>query len=318
MKNKGWFAPWGICFILCGVGLVISAGVQASESAERRGQFKILTYNIWGLYPIAGGKAQWRYPQISKRLEGYDIVGIQEAWDTETRVLIRENHQAEKYPYLAQAPKIHQLMGGNGLLILSRFEILDTDFLKYKSCIGSDCLARKGVLFARLRLDDGSTVDVYNTHLNAWFPSVLKQGASVRVRRRQIAQLTDFILSKSSGRRFIVLGDFNTHPGSLNYQQVIESLNVQDLYREAYPDPRAVSKKLYSGHTYYQGWNTWVPSIPVPVMKPKRIDFIFGSSGLHPWEVAAAKVEFTDRVPHEGEGQHLSDHFGVSATIAYQ
>lgn len=59
-------------------------------------------------------------------------------------------------------------VGDGGLLILSRFPIIESEFYGFKTpALLSDSLAYKGVLYAKIDVgaEDGSTLQVFSTHV---------------------------------------------------------------------------------------------------------------------------------------------------------
>jgi endonuclease/exonuclease/phosphatase family metal-dependent hydrolase len=76
-----------------------------------------------------------------------------------------------------------------GVFIFSKFVITQTKKTLFgSSCTGSDCLSSKGVVYARVRLEDGIWVNVFATHMQAW-PGIQTQ----HVRSEQTARIKHFI-----------------------------------------------------------------------------------------------------------------------------
>src|SRR5205085_1083164 len=88
------------------------------------------------------------------------------------------------------------------------------------------------------RLPDGRGIDIFNTHLS------LPQFVSLELFRRggrmgygdnqarEIDRLTDFIESKRTSDRYVVLGDFNSLPASPAYNRLLERLKISDPFPE--------------------------------------------------------------------------------------
>ena len=54
-------------------------------------------------------------------------------------------------------------MTDGGLLILSRFPILESEFVPYEYGVFSDSIANKGVLYAKIMIKE-ETMHLFNTH----------------------------------------------------------------------------------------------------------------------------------------------------------
>lgn len=264
------------------------------------GALSLLTYNIWGLYPIAGGRARWRYKEIGKRLAPFDIIAIQEAWDKKTDAVVRNSD----FPFISYGRRAHHLVGGSGLITLSRYPILETEFLRYQNCVGFDCLADKGVLRTRILLPDHTQIDVYNTHLNAGVHIGLD--LSDKVRERQLEQLSKWIESRSQDLTAIIMGDTNSPEDSVNYDQMKQSFQALDLYRLFH-----FSGPEYLGYTWDAQENAWIPQLPEWMMQPMRIDYIWLRGCKNPL-LYDARVAFKENVK---KGKPLSDHFAVHVEV---
>jgi endonuclease/exonuclease/phosphatase family metal-dependent hydrolase len=195
--------------------------------APAHGQFdlRVLSYNVHGVQQP--GLDQTRHREIGIWLrhlreqgKGPMIVGIQEAFHERTYDLVQES----QYPYVHFGPQLKFPRAGSGVVILSEFPIYDGDDQAYHTCFGVDCLARKGIVRARIAVPGlPVTLQMLDTHLNASYsgaqPPSEKQGELVRI--SQINQARDFYWSgfDSSALTFFT-GDFNTDPGEYAYHNL--------------------------------------------------------------------------------------------------
>ena len=110
-------------------------------------------------------------------------------------------------------------MGGDsGLVTVSRFPIIESEFTAFKYGVFSDSYAMKGVLYSLVKIQ-GEYLMVFNTHLNAsYFGTDFKAlAASIQTRQMQLEHLRDFINLKLdyhlhfTGKvpLVILLGDMN-------------------------------------------------------------------------------------------------------------
>ena len=104
-----------------------------------------------------------------------------------------------------------------GLVILSRFPIIEHDFEPYPYGVLSDGLSYKGILYAKILVRPGHVLHLFNTHTQAsYFDSDLETFAKTfETRARQLEHLRAYIAWKTADAReglIIVAGDFNV-PG---------------------------------------------------------------------------------------------------------
>jgi hypothetical protein len=95
-----------------------------------------------------------------------------------------------------------------GLIILSKYPIIECSAMTYSSSSGSDKLANKGIIYARIQIgpSEGDYIHVFNTHIQSHTYS--------ETRLAQISELMVFISGiiksdKEYIRPILVAGDFN-------------------------------------------------------------------------------------------------------------
>ncbi len=95
-----------------------------------------------------------------------------------------------------------------GLIILSKYPIIECGAMTYSSSSGSDRLANKGVIYARVQVSPfkGDYLHIFNTHIQS-------HGYS-ETRMKQISELLDYISDiiesdKDYIRPVLIAGDFN-------------------------------------------------------------------------------------------------------------
>lgn len=194
------------CRLLVAFLLSIAATPARAEPIE----FCVLTYNIHGLPSwIARDDPPARIPQILAIAEPYDVVLLQEDFAHHDVVVATSPfpHSVRGNEAWIDAP----LFQGSGLTILSRFAVIESAREAYGVCNGwlsaaNDCFGNKGFVLARLELPDGTSIDVWNTHLDAG-----DADADRSVREDQLDRLATAIEAKSAGRTVLIGGDFNLH-----------------------------------------------------------------------------------------------------------
>lgn len=153
---------------------------------------------------------------------------------------------------------------------------------------------------AVVRLQTGEKIDLFNTHLSLpKFMSLdlFKRGGRMGYgenQAREIDRLADFIDTQKQSDNYLVLGDFNSLPGSPAYDRMLERLPVCD------PFPDAVGAKLQE---LRERW----PTAGFLHLR-MRLDHMFAGRGLecvdfedtHPFGVAGRWHGLSDHVPLVG------------------
>ena len=187
--------------------------VRSAGSGAQQIKFTLFTYNI-AQVPIgyAGERTKTQnIDDIARHLNNarYGVVCLQEAFDDNTRdrlkSAVHDNYPYQKRGHDGDGP----LEGDGGLLILSRFPIVQTHRLKFSEGSGLwqgavDYYAAKGVLHTRIQIGAGieDTVDIFTTHTDS---------RSARIRRSQFGEAIEFIRRHSSSDWWILAGDMNTN-----------------------------------------------------------------------------------------------------------
>ncbi len=231
---------------------------------QTSGSFSALSYNVAGLPEgLSGSSPLANTPIISPLLNGYDLVVVQESWQTpdpNPLAPLRVYHEllvAEAdHPYksisaplpLGNDPERPQAQVSDGLNRMSQLFFVD-DVVRHRwtDCHASaaDCLSLKGFSYARTMLTPGVTVDVYNLHMEAG-----GDPEDDALRDAAVTQLSDFINAVSPGRALIVGGDFNLHtnsePDSTQFQRLLSETGLLDVCATlSCPEPGRIDKFLF-------------------------------------------------------------------------
>ncbi len=228
------------------------------------GTFLALSYNVAGLPDfLSGSNPAVNTPLISPLLNGYDLVLVQESWQTPevnplapTRVYHELLVADALHPYksisaplpLGSDPERPSAFVSDGLNRMSILPFADDVYReRWSDCHDSaaDCLSLKGFSFARTTLTAGFTVDVYNLHMEAG-----GDPEDDALRDAAVTQLSTFINSVSPGRAVIVGGDFNLHtdgePDSTQFQRLLSETGLVDVCATlSCPEPGRIDKFLF-------------------------------------------------------------------------
>lgn len=190
----------------------------------------ILAYNIQ-MRPqllFADGQSQ-RSILLAEQLKHYedliDIIIISEAFDDSAREkLLKKLYELSNYRWY----KTNQLGGrgfvqNGGVFILSKWEIEEQEQLLFKEkCTAFDCLADKGVIYARIN-KQGRIYHLFGSHTQAGNSKRAK-----KVREQQLELLRKFIDSKNIpvNEAVIIGGDLNVDKLDSKDDEYKQMLNV--------------------------------------------------------------------------------------------
>ncbi|MCP4443565.1 MAG: T9SS type A sorting domain-containing protein [Aureispira sp.] len=209
----------------------------------------VLSYNIYMLTPpISNTDQSDRAKEIPNHIEGYDVVIFNEAFYNSARDNDLIPGIQSYYPHYTPVVDDGTFNDDGGVFIASHWPIDTFAQIVYNDCNGSDCLAAKGVMYARIdKL--GKKYHVFGTHTQAW------PGASdVATRILQFKQLNQFIQD---------LNIPNTEPviigGDLNVDKIANNLNEYN----GMLDTLDALEPTYLGHPYtYDGNINYYGSSP--------------------------------------------------------
>lgn len=200
----------------------------------------ILTLNCWGLKYLSKYRNE-RLSEIGRQLAlhepALDLVGLQECWTYTDYTAIR---QATKQ-ILPYGKFYHSGIFGGGLVILSRFPIVESSMFRYTlngrptAFFRGDWFVGKGVACARIQLPDGQLLEVFNTHLHAPYERE-PNDSYICHRTAQAWEIAKLMRdARLRGSLVVGLGDFNMVPMSFAHVLIENRGSVRDVWRELHP-----------------------------------------------------------------------------------
>lgn len=336
------------------MAIVSISNNNKSETIERY-KVKLLSYNVFMRPPlIKNNETDEKKRRLKKILEAtkdYSILALQELFGTFSprQRKFLEKAKQKGFIYYAKGPCHFRFPSkrivDSGLVILSKFPILEKDFVEFKKSISSDSLAAKGCLYASIHISQNPffKIHLFNVHLQASYhdkKSEKKKAEFEKVRKTQLIQVKEFIDRKTKDDEFPILlvGDFNIN-GFRNSSQKEEDseeyLWMKDLFSKSYIVVDHIKDK-YGFHPPTVGDvienedGTIIPkevilTHPNDQLRTKRLDYIFSLKRKNEvpnqnWKYLqdSSLVEpfFVDQEDDERITQ-LSDHYGVSAQFLY-
>ncbi len=190
-----------------------------------RKEIKVLTYNIFlRPPPVKNNFSDYkdaRLKDFSKLLNNFDVICLQEMFGTFTsrrqQLIESAFHSGMFYHAEVPAPSFFSKnLIDPGLLILSRFPIVESEFKPFKNTVLQCSVVWKGILYAKIKIKDSNLL-ILNLHLQATYFSTNSDQWDLLIETRlsQIEELKKFISHIISEKnitpndQIILLGDFN-------------------------------------------------------------------------------------------------------------
>lgn len=262
---------------------------------------KVMSYNVWAL-PVISKHIDDRFQEIPKHLIGYDVLMLQEVFASGRDAFLRD--LAKEYPYQT---KMLDSPGANiydgGVIIVSRYPIVNEGQYVYPNCSGTDCFADKGLNYAEV-IKNGKAYHLLATHTASFDTDTARD-----YRQRQFSQMRDFAQAQkiSANDTVVYGGDFNVNKRKFptDYQQMFANLSADEPqyagYTESTFDPRI---NAFAGNALSGGENI------------EYLDYVVVSN-----EFAKRNENInTVKIPRSTVASlwkhwNLSDHFPVKAVI---
>ena len=201
---------------------------KKETSTEDSKIIRLLTYNFFCRPPpVNTNKNDYKDSRlkdfVKEELPKFDIICFQELFTTlndRKHRMIREGAKVGlKYYYSSKVPSFFsKYLCDSGLLILSKYEIVDNDSYEYYITISGDSVSNKGILYTKIKIND-KFLFLFNTHLQASYfdDSPININCTIQVRMSQTEELINYVYNKlltiprdevNSGC-VIIAGDFN-------------------------------------------------------------------------------------------------------------
>lgn len=282
---------------------------------------KVLSYNVFLRPPIVNHKhneyKNERCNLISQILPLYDIILLQEVhtcFNQRSNKLIKEtNKNGLIYHYSTYGPTIFsKYLSNNGLLLLSRYPIIENDYITFNKNYSFDSIVQKGVTYSKIKIKDNKFIHVFNAHLQSSYKK--DDMFSESIRNDQLSQLKKFIDLKTQNFKnepIICGGDFN-----INYFNNIER---DRLYSKLLPlyDTLINSNKytIKVPYDYKENEDNSICLVCKECCKinhnsvqKQRLDYIFHNDKIQPIENKILPFAIKQK---DYPFKNLSDHFAI-------
>jgi len=323
------------------------ASISFKPKSDGPYDVKLLTYNIFLRPPLIKNNADdfknERLREFMKsELEKFDIICLQEMFNLGNyrQQLLLATAREKGFPYYSKSVNPHWLSGkfiDAGLVILSKYPILETDGMIY--CAGNqiDSWAAKQVIYAKIQISPTFFIHVFTTHMQA---SYFDNHESINVindkaRASQVQEIADFVQKKTLNSPYptIIAGDFNidSRGENMEYKYMMDTLvtakpSIKDLLKETYNEhpitygdfhevPHeieenkmvATPRELHLTHTADYCCGLSIDYIFMADTEANKLEKIV--------EVTDTKIEEFFVPPEKFTFSQLSDHYGISTTL---
>jgi endonuclease/exonuclease/phosphatase family metal-dependent hydrolase len=304
---------------------------MASAKKDTTQRLSFLSYNLYCLPGVASAFSPSSCPLSTERSEAfleqvpsYDVLALQEVWDPRYKSIERYARLNNLHVVGSSAPSTWNYLSlrifGGGLMIMSKYPIVDTQEIKFDKGSHSDKFVTKGVLYAKIKVDS-SYVHVFNTHLQASYGHEFNFAPNTyaSTRKKQLKKMAEFIQRVTSKDHYPILlaGDFNVNARSApndgsdskEYTEMLELLHhesytIVDILKE---HNGGMHPETYAGNGVLHGEK--------PKIGGQRLDFIFQlkRESVLTYTFAEGKV-----VPFKATDEdftHISDHYAQSVIM---
>ncbi len=254
---------------------------QNSVKVILRNSIRLLTYNFFCRPPPInsndGDYKDARLNDFLEQLQNFDIICFQELFTTlndRKHKMIREGAKVGLRFYASpRVPSFFsKYLTDSGLLILSRYPILENEFYEYFINVSGDAPSNKGVLYAKIKIND-NFLFLFNTHLQSTYydESQKKIDCTIQVRTTQTEELINFVFNKLialpkeeiNNGCIIIAGDFNIDAHDNKFAKTkykipnynISEYNLLKLKFQKLGTAIDLMEKKYNEHLYTYGDN---------------------------------------------------------------
>jgi endonuclease/exonuclease/phosphatase family metal-dependent hydrolase len=286
--------------------IISSFLTNGNVHAKDEQSYKLLVLNTW-MIPFLRKMPKTRSVLIGKNSQDYDFVMFQEVFGRRQRKLITRhiNRGEDRFYNRYQTTPFAKI--NSGLFNHSKFRIISSSFKRFSRCGGAQCWSGKGLLHTRVRLADGSEMDIYNTHLQPF-------GSETKLREHQMGEILEHIeRTNGADRPAILTGDFNISGGGSEYVTVNERLNLNGFF-----DAWTTLNQNDPGYTWDSNINTWSQKTDNGYTSQHRFDYIYVRDGKNKkFDLLKSEVVFDEpkSITPTSKKYFLADHFGVDLTF---
>lgn len=246
-----------------------------------------------------------------------DVVIFTEMFTSNREKALTQNMKAAGYTHNTPVlnPSTNPLKWSGGVMVFSKYPIVNTKEIEFSSKTGWDKNARKGVLYVKINKNN-VPFNIFSTHTNASYEyekgrASLKE-AGRRVRNSQFSQMRAFInaLKIPQDQPVIIAGDMNVDMYS-------EKGKSRDQYTHMLRALRATHPSV-SGHKY--SFDRSTNELASRKEPSQLLDYVLYSTAHKKPKKAGNKViclKKSSTQCKKVQGEDLSDHYPVLGTFEF-
>ena len=259
----------------------INSKNNLNEELSYRNSVRLLSYNFFlRPPPVNNNGSDYKNERLKDFIEflpEFDIICFQEIFTTLTdrkHQMIREAAKSGfKYHVSSRPPSfLSEYITDAGLLILSRYEIVECDYYDYYLNISGDAPSNKGIIYSKIKINN-RYLFLFNTHLQSTYfdESQSNINDTIQVRTKQTEELINFVYNKLltfprdeiEKGLVLIVGDFNidAHNNQFlreKYKLPKYKITEYELLRKKFSKLGAaidIMYKKYNNHLYTFGNN---------------------------------------------------------------
>ena len=259
----------------------INSKNNLNEELSYRNSVRLLSYNFFlRPPPVNNNGSDYKNERLKDFIEflpEFDIICFQEIFTTLTdrkHQMIREAAKTGfKYHVSSRPPSfLSEYITDAGLLILSRYEIVECDYYDYYLNISGDAPSNKGIIYSKIKINN-RYLFLFNTHLQSTYfdESQSNINDTIQVRTKQTEELINFVYNKLltfprdeiEKGLVLIVGDFNidAHNNQFlreKYKLPKYKITEYELLRKKFSKLGAaidIMYKKYNNHLYTFGNN---------------------------------------------------------------
>ena len=237
---------------------------KSAEDLEKvpaqKKSLKILTYNLFLRPLVKNNESDHKYERLdeftSNSINDFDIICNQEVFEGFNSFKASLTSKATEagfvdYAWATRPALFDKYVTDSGLIILSRYPIVESDSIVYYYNVFDCWASSKGSVYAKIEVN-GRFVHVFNTHMQAsYYPTFDTYRKWINYRMYQSRQLAQFVDSKTKNMGpddiIIVCGDFNISSRKFGpvHMKKLKDLSVRDPGFEVFLDPEFDTLKEY-------------------------------------------------------------------------
>jgi sphingomyelin phosphodiesterase len=299
-----------------------------TDVPARPARLRLLQYNVfWRPWFGHIGREEYlaeRMADTAAAIKDYDVVCIEEAWQAGSDLvasfitLCRTN--GFKYVLTGLCPKLLSIFVIDaGLLVLSKFPIIEYDAITFTDSTGIDRLYPKGAVYARIRISAREHIHVVVTHLQATYSnaSAQQQAKDQRARRNQLRQTAELARRRVTDRcPVFVCADMNIDGLSGSESAIFDQvLNIHGFERHD-----TVWETIGSHPVTYADIEDGEPADKVLTVETdygarQSLDYVFYFRPVEGDAIVTKAESSVEKFKVDKPYGQLSDHYGIATII---